>query len=106
MTTDIAQPQVTTLRLFIVDANAIDRSRYMRWIRGKTHFRLDIEEMETGNQALKACERLPPHFMLVNDQLPDMTGLEFLKNVTHQCASSETPIIFLVGCATEEMATA
>ncbi len=104
MTTLVTEPQVTTLRLFIVDDNIRNRSRYIRWIQGKAHLHLDIQEMETGNQALKACGKLPPHCMLVNDQLRDMTGLEFLKEVISQYTPSETPIIFLIGCATEEMA--
>lgn len=105
MSTAMAQSQMTTLRLWIVDNNSGDRSRYIGWLRHIAHLHVDIQEMETGKQALDAYRRFPPHCMLLNDQLRDMTGLELLEDIVSQHTPSEAPIIFLIGCATEERAT-
>ncbi|WNM57694.1 ATP-binding response regulator [Candidatus Nitrospira allomarina] len=104
MPSRVEKPQLTTLRIFIVDDSPIDRSTYTRWIRRKTSFRLDIQEMETGTQAWKACRISPPHCLLLNDQLPDMTGLEFLAKIRGTHSQSKTPIIFLTGYGSDEMA--
>ena len=102
MPTPVAQPPLANLRLFIVGDSASNRSRYIRWIQHTAPYRLDIQEMETGEQALKACGSTLPHCILLDYQLPDMTGLDFLEKV--RGPQSETPIIFLTGPGNEEVA--
>ncbi|MEO8328117.1 MAG: response regulator, partial [Nitrospirota bacterium] len=104
MPSRIKKPQLTTLRIFIVNDSPSDRSTYTRWIRRTASFRLDIQEMETGAQAWEACRISPPHCLLLDDQLPDMTGLEFLAKVRGPHSQSKTPIIFLTGSGNEEIA--
>ncbi|WP_447965181.1 ATP-binding response regulator [Nitrospira sp. Ecomares 2.1] len=100
----IEKPQLTTLRIFIVDDSQGDRSTYTRWIRRTAPFRLDIQEMETGVQAWEACKISLPHCLLMDDQLPDMTGLEFLAKVRGSQSQSKNPIIFLTGYGDEKIA--
>lgn len=104
MPSRIEKPQLTTLRIFIVDDSPSDRSTYTRWIQRTAPFRLDIQEMETGAQALEACRVSPPHCLLLDYHLPDMTGLEFLEKVRGPHSQSKTPIIFLTGYGNEELA--
>ena len=103
MTTQLPLPSFTNFRLFVVDDSACDRSTYSQWIHHAAPFHLDIQEMETGAQTLKACARTPPHCILLGSQLSDMTGLEFLEKI--RCAASDNPIIFFTGQDNKEMAT-
>lgn len=98
------QLPLASIRLFIINAHPNERSMYIRWIQHAAPIRLDIQEMETGEQALKACMTIPPHCILLDDQLPDMTGLEFLSRLKASLLPSDTPIIFLTGPGDTEVA--
>ncbi len=102
--TDVAQLSPSHLRLFIVNDSPRDRARYIRWMQRAAPFRLDIQEMSTGTQALEACGSTPPQCILVDYQLPDMTGLDFLEHIKHSHSQAETPFIFLTGHGNEEIA--
>jgi signal transduction histidine kinase len=100
-----SQPQLTNIRLFIVDGSPTDRSTYSQWIQHSAPVPLDIQEMETGGQALEACASLSPHCILLDYQLPDMTGFDFLSRLRGSHSPSDTPVIFLTGQGNEEIAT-
>ncbi|MDR4459586.1 MAG: response regulator [Nitrospirales bacterium] len=104
MPSPIEKSQFATLRIFIVNDSPSDRSTYTRWIERTASFPLDIQEMETGAQALEACRIISPHCLLLDSQLPDMTGLEFLAKIRVPHSNSKTPIIFLTGYGNEEIA--
>lgn len=92
------------LRLFIIDNNPGDRSRYIRWIRHTAPASLEIQEMDTGEEGLEACKRFPPHCILLDFQLPDMTGLDFLERIQSSHTPSKAPVIFLTGQGNETVA--
>ena len=100
-----SQPQVPNIRLYIIGGSPTDRSSYTQWIQHAAPIPLDIQEMETGGQALETCERISPHCILLDDPLADMTGLEFLSRLKDSHSTSDTPIIFLIGQTNEEIVT-
>ncbi len=100
-----SQPQLSNIRLYIVGGSPTDQSSYTRWIQHAAPIPLDIQEMATGGQALEACASMSPHCILLDDQLADMTGLEFLSRLKSSHSTSATPVIFLIGQANEEMVT-
>ncbi len=99
-----SQPQLTSIRLFIIGGSPTDRSTYVQWIQHAAPILLDIQEMETGEQALEACARISPHCILLDYQLPDMTGLDFLSRLRGYHTPSNTPVIFFTGESNEEIA--
>ena len=99
-----SQPQGASIRLFIIDSSPTDRSTYIQWIQHAASIPLDIQEMETGAQALEACANMSPQCILLDYQLPDMTGLDFLSTLRGSHSLSDTPVIFLTGQANEEIA--
>ncbi|WNM63744.1 ATP-binding response regulator [Candidatus Nitrospira neomarina] len=105
MPSRVEKPQLTTLRILIVDDSPSDRSTYTQWIRRTASIRVDIQEMDTGTQAWEACRISPPHCLLLDDQLPDMTGLEFLAKVRGPHSQWKTPIVFLTGYGNDEIAS-
>ncbi len=104
MLTDVAQLPFTDLCLFIVDDSPSDRATYIRWLQHTDHVRVAIQEMATGREALEACVITPPHCILVDNQLPDMSGLDFLEKVRHSNSASKAPLVFLTGQSNEEIA--
>ncbi|MGV7227887.1 MAG: ATP-binding response regulator [Nitrospirales bacterium] len=100
-----SQPPLTNIRLFIIDGSPTDRSTYIQWIQHAAPISLDIQEMETGEQALEACASIPPHCILLDNQLADMTGLDFLSRLRSSHSPSNSPVIFLIGRGNEEIAT-
>ena len=96
---------MTDIRLYIIDGSPTDRSTYVQWIQHAAPIPLDIQEMETGEQALEACASLSPHCILLDYQLPDMTGFDFLSRLRGSHSPSDTPVIFLTGQGNEEIAT-
>jgi len=98
-----SQLPLNSIVLFIINAHPYDCSMYMRWIQRTAPIRLDIQEIGTGEQALKACMSTPPHCILLDAQLPDMTGLALLSSL--RAMRSAMPIIFFTGPAEQEIAT-
>lgn len=99
-----SQAQLTNFLLFIIDSNPTDRSTYRQWIQRATPISLDIQEIESGEQALEACARMIPHCILLDYHLLDMTGVDFLSRLKCGRATSDAPIIFLIGQGDEEIA--
>ena len=99
-----SQPQLTSIRLFIIGGSPTERSTYIQWIQHAAPFPLDIQEMETGEQALEACASISPHCVLLEYQLADMTGLDFLSRLRSYHTPSDTPVIFFTGESNEEIA--
>lgn len=100
-----SQPQLPNIRLYIIGGSPTDRSSYTQWIQHTTPIPLDLREMETGVQALETCAGISPHCILLDDQLADMTGLEFLSRLKGSHSTSDTPVIFLIGQANNEIVT-
>lgn len=98
------QTQLTNFLLFIIDSNPTDRSTYHRWIQQATPIPLDIQELENGEQALEACTPMSPHCILLDYDLPDMTGLAFLSKLKSKLITPDAPCIFLIGHGDEKIA--
>jgi len=92
-----------SIRLLIANKNPRDRTTYIRWIQHAAPVRVDIQEMESGRQALEACTPLPPHCILLDEQLSDMTGVEFLAKIRTSHSLSDFPAIFLIGRGHDEI---
>ena len=91
------------IRLLIANKNPRDRTTYIRWIQHAAPVRVDIQEMESGRQALEACTPLPPHCILLDEQLSDMTGVEFLAKIRSSHSLSDFPAILLIGRGHDEI---
>ena len=104
MTTAVEKTQLTHLRLFIVGHSSKDRSLYIQWIEHTIPAPMSIQEITTGEEALLACKLMFPHGILLDNELPDMTGLDFLKKTRQACLPSLIPPIFIIGNADEDIA--
>lgn len=56
------------------------------------------EEAENGVEALSACRRQMPDVILLDWQMPSMTGVEFLRALRHEVTGRRPVVLF---CTTE-----
>jgi signal transduction histidine kinase len=88
-------------RLLIVDDSPEDRERCKRMLRAGGDW--VIVSAESGEEALKCCRKSLPACVLVDYQLPDMSGLEFIAALG-ELTTTPVPTIMLTGLGNEEIA--
>ena len=104
MTAQILEFPTTTPRLFNIGSSQSNRGEFSQWIQHAAKNNVNIQEMESGEEALLACQLTPPQGMLIDSKLSDMTGLDFLGKMNQISSISEPPFIFFIGMANEEVA--
>ena len=78
----------------------VDDSKVVRMVARKILEALNfrIEEAEDGQQALDACERAMPDAVLLDGNMPVMSGIEFLRGLRAMTDVSQPIVVF---CTTE-----
>ncbi|KTD26112.1 sensory box/GGDEF family protein [Legionella lansingensis] len=89
--------------LLIVDDNIEDQVAYKRYISKTFQQQLSIQTMEKGELALDFLKTNQVDCILLDYQLPDMTGLDFLRKLKDGDVIS-TPVIMLTGTGNEKIA--
>ena len=74
----------------------VDDSKVVRKVIAKMLSELEIQtiEAENGKQALEECEKSLPDFILMDWNMPVMSGLEFLKIFRSNKANDQVKVIF------------
>ena len=85
--------------ILLVDDSESDRSIYRRWLaRGKLgQIPHEVVEFETAEEALTWCQTQMPDIFLIDYLLPNMTGLDFLRQLKQEFALEKIPAIILTG---------
>ena len=97
---EVTQPQaVLPLRILIVDDSPEDTETYLHFLRHWPGREVHAQATALGEDALDALQRGTPDVILLDYQLPDMTGLEFLNEARPDCA-----VIMLTGVGDEQVA--
>ena len=78
----------------------VDDSRVIRKVacRILADLSFETEEAEDGATALQACRRKMPDVILLDWQMPNMTGIEFLRTLRGEQNGSRPVVVF---CTTE-----
>ncbi len=97
----MAHPQRTVL---IVDDCAEDRYTYRRYLLNCQECDYTIQEAESGTEALEICSQTQPDGILIDFLLPDLNGLELLKQLQIQLNEFALPVIILTGQGNEAIA--
>ncbi len=90
--------------LLIIDDNPDDRVMYRRYLNSRNDVRVTFHEVETGTEGIDAFRELRPDCVLLDFNLPDMTGLEILKELSGTIESEGVPVIMLTGHGNENIA--
>jgi light-regulated signal transduction histidine kinase (bacteriophytochrome) len=87
-----------------VDDSEEDREIFRRYLLQDTAYTYYIQEEETGEQGLSLCHHVTPDCILLDYNLPDMNGLEFLDTLANGEEMVRVPVVMLTGMGDEEVA--
>jgi two-component system chemotaxis response regulator CheY len=78
----------------------VDDSRVIRRVAAKIveDLGFDVEEAENGRKALNACAIRMPDVMLIDSEMPDLSGIQTVKALRKAPGGDKVVVVF---CATE-----
>lgn len=83
----------TPLAIMLVDRSACDRATYRSWLERNIWHSYTFLEAECEEAAFKLCQQKMPDVILLNAQLDNLNGLEFLSQVKKLLFSSAAVIV-------------
>src|SRR3954464_13383112 len=91
-------------RVIIVDDSPEDRETIRRFLLKDRDHSYSFSEQGGGAEGLSACRLAPPDCLLLDYDLPDLDGLEFLSEITGGTGLAPFPIVMLTGRGEEAVA--
>lgn len=95
------KPQRT---LFLIDDNATDRHIIKRYLQRDLEHQYLFIEADTAERGLQQCHAPPPDCILIDYNLPDMSGLELLAELVGKSDRPLCPIVMMTGGGDEKIA--
>lgn len=92
--------------ILIIDDCPEDREVYRRYLLQDQQYTYKIWEEEYGENGLQLCRRIQPDAILLDYMLPDLDGIEFLKELKIQSGRDNLPVVMLTGQGHEGVAVA
>ncbi|MEX2220049.1 MAG: ATP-binding protein [Phycisphaerales bacterium] len=93
------------VRLLVVDDSPEDRATYRRMLAQGAPYRYDIAEAEAADDGLRLARARRPDCILLDFRLPDMSGLEFLAELTSRDFEvGDFAVVMLTGQGDEQVA--
>jgi PAS domain S-box-containing protein len=96
--------ETRTCRVLIIDDDRADREIYKHYLKRSTTFQFEFVECDTAGGGIEECRGRPPDCILVDFNLPDMTGLEVLDRLRGENNCVPCAVIMLTAFGTEELA--
>jgi PAS domain S-box-containing protein len=91
-------------RILIIDDSSDDRDTYRRLIARNMEDSFVFLETDSGEEGLRLYDSERPDCVLLDYNLPDLSGLEFLARLDPTRSEDAPPIIMLTGQGTERVA--
>ena len=91
-------------RILIIDDNVEDRQTYRRLIARTSEHEFQFLETDSGEEGIRLYNTEAPDCVLLDYNLPDLNGLEFLARLDPERSEDSPPIIMLTGQGTERVA--
>ncbi|NES04107.1 MAG: response regulator, partial [Okeania sp. SIO2F4] len=98
---EVLLPRITIL---LLDDSEVDRLTYIRYLKSDPHHTYCIIEAETLEEGIEMWESEEPNIALVDINLPDGDGLEFLEAIATNYPKDKLPVIVLTGLGDERVA--
>ncbi len=94
----------TVITLLIVDDSESDRVIYSRYLKSNSEYSYRIIEAETLGNGLELWRSQQPDIALIDLNLPDGNGLEFITEIMEEQGEKSFPVIVLTGHGDENIA--
>ncbi|MCE9604929.1 MAG: response regulator [Planctomycetia bacterium] len=96
---------VLASHILVVDDSPEDRLAYRRWLQADVDGgEFVISEASSGVEGLRLFSEVKPDCVLLDFQLPDLSGIEFLDRLDQEFELSECSVIMLTGHGNEKVA--
>ena len=93
-----------TTKVLIVDDNAHDRNALKRYLQRVGEMKCAFAEAPTVEEGLEICSEFQPHCILLDYQLSDGTGLEFIAMLNERVPAGTYPIVMFTATGNEVIA--
>ena len=90
----MTQPQI---RILLVEDDLVDRMACRRALAQDADYKFLLFEAETGREGLQLIHTEKPDCILLDFNLPDMNGLEFLAELKNDLDEMPVPVMMLTG---------
>lgn len=87
----------TPIQLLIIEDDQVDRMACRRELALQTDVDFRFSEADTGSEGLRLAQRLRPDCILLDYQLPDLSGTEVLAGLAEGDGKVHVPVIMLTG---------
>ncbi len=87
----------STIRLLLVEDDQVDRLACKRALTQHPDYDFVVLEAETGGQGLKLARAEQPDCILLDYNLPDLNGVEFLAELAGETGELPMPVVMLTG---------
>lgn len=91
-------------KILIIDDCPEDREVYRRYLLQDQQYTYKIWEEEYGENGLQLCRIIEPDAILLDYMLPDLDGIDFLKELKIQSGRDNLPVVMLTGQGNEGIA--
>jgi len=95
----------TAIKVVLIDDCPEDREMYRRFLQKSMPDNFQIVEASSGADGLECCKREQPDCVLIDYQIPDMDGLEFIHLLTKKEEYPFLPVLMLTGQGNEAVAS-
>ena len=82
-----------------------DSAANLQLIKGLLSGEFDVRYAKSGEMALAALIKLRPDIILLDIEMPDMSGFEVMNEIVKDSGLKNIPVIFVTSHATEELVT-
>lgn len=85
------------IRVLVIDDDIVDRKACQRALAQNPDYDFELFEAETGREGLQLAHSEKPDCILLDYRLPDLDGLEFLKELADETGEIQIPVMMLTG---------
>ncbi len=92
------------LSILVIDDCPEDRAMFVRYFEKMTERTFQVIQTDSGEEGLTVCRREKPDCVLIDYQIPDLDGLEFLRALAADDEYRFLPVLMLTGHGDENVA--
>lgn len=97
-------PPTIPATILLIDDSQDDRHTYMSFLKASRDGLYTFLEASDAEEGLRICRQTQLDCIILDFELPDMSGLEFLGRLAKECTDEHPPVIMVTGRGSETVA--